>query len=96
MPIVIRELLWDDWNEEHIARHHVSPSEVEEVCFSDPLFLRAQGKDKRAAYGQTQGGRYLLVILGRRSSGTFYPVTSRDMTESERRRYRDLRRSQQQ
>ncbi|MDO8671953.1 MAG: hypothetical protein Q7O66_11060 [Dehalococcoidia bacterium] len=94
MPTLIRELLWDDWNEEHIARHHVSPSEVEEVCFSDPWFLRARGKDKRAVYGQTQGGRYLFVILGGRGSGIFYPVTARDMTEAERQRYRYHRRSQ--
>lgn len=92
MPLVIRELLWDDWNEEHIGNHHVSRSEVEEVCFGDPWVLRAKGKDKRATYGQTQGGRYLLVVLGQRGGGMFYPVTARDMTESERRGYREHRR----
>ena len=92
MPIVIRELLWDDWNEERIARHQVLRSEVEEVCFSDPWVLRAKGRDKRAAYGQTQGGRYLLVVLGQRGGGLLYPIAARDMTETERHRYRDYRR----
>jgi len=31
--LFIRALLWDDWNEEHIARHGVEREEVEEVCF---------------------------------------------------------------
>lgn len=92
MPAVIRELLWDDCNEEHIARHHISRLEVEEVCFGDPWVLRARGKDKQAIYGQSDGGRYLLVILGQRRAGVFYPITARDLTESERRRYRDYRR----
>jgi hypothetical protein len=30
--IHIRRLIWDDWNIAHIARHEVSPDEVEEVC----------------------------------------------------------------
>ena len=27
----IRAVVWDDWNEEHIARHGVEVEEVEEV-----------------------------------------------------------------
>jgi len=40
--IYIRELLWTDWNIEHIARHNVSPDEVEEVCYSNPFVARAR------------------------------------------------------
>jgi uncharacterized protein len=92
MPLYIRDLIWDDWNEEHIARHGITLEEVEEVCFGDPLVLAAQGRDKRAFYGQTDAGRYLLVILGERGGGIYYPVTARDMTVAERRRYQRLRR----
>ncbi len=40
MPAPTDELLWDDWNAEHLARHHVSPTEVNEVCFGEPWILR--------------------------------------------------------
>lgn len=92
MAFIIHELVWDDWNIEHIARHHVSPEEVEEVCFSKHWPLRAKGQDKRALLGQTNGGRYLLVILGKRGEGLYYPVTARDMTEAEHRRYQEWKR----
>jgi hypothetical protein len=86
MPI--QELLWDDWNTAHIARHHVTPEEVEDLCLGDFWELRA-GAGKRALYGQTSTGRYLLVIGAHRGSGLFYPITARDMTQPERRRYRE-------
>lgn len=89
MPI--RDLLWNDWNEERIARHHVRPEELDEVCFGEFWELRAGG-GKRALYGQTSSGRYLLVIGVPRSGGLFYPVSARDMTEAERRRFREHQR----
>ena len=30
--VVIKKLIWDEWNVTHIARHKVLPEEVEEVC----------------------------------------------------------------
>lgn len=38
----IRELLFDDWNEEHIARHDVIPEEVEEVCGNRPYVSKTR------------------------------------------------------
>jgi uncharacterized DUF497 family protein len=86
MPIL--ELLWDDWNVEHIARHHVTPEEVENLCFNQYWELNAGG-GKRALYGQTSGGRYLLVIGVHRGGGLFYPISARDMARTERRRYQE-------
>ncbi len=82
----VEGLIWDDQNLEHIAEHGVLDVEVEEVCYSDPFVKRARNS-ALAVYGQTEHGRYLLVILGRRSKGVYYPVTARDMTESERRTF---------
>ncbi len=87
MPLTISDLIWDDWNEEHIARHHITPGEVEEICYGEPWTLRARGQDTWALYGQTDGGRYLMVILAHRGHGIYYPVTARPMSDAERRRY---------
>ncbi len=83
--MIIRRLIWDEWNIDHIARHNVEPEEAEEVCRSKNLFER--GKD--GAYqitGQTETGRYLTIILVPRTN-SFYLVTARDASDSERRRY---------
>jgi uncharacterized DUF497 family protein len=91
MPARIRELIWDDNNIEHIARHNIYPSEVEDVCFENPVVQRS-GKGRKALYGQTSAGRYLLIILGERGNGIFRPITARDMNDTERRYYRERRR----
>lgn len=46
-----RELHWDDKNIEHIARHHVTPNEIEEITFSETRRIR-KGK----------GGTHILYL----------------------------------
>ena len=87
----VRELLWDDWNEEHIAAHAVLPEEVEESVFSpSSLLVRVKGSRYRVI-GQTKSGRHLTTILDREANGRFYPVTARDATDNERRRLKHWR-----
>ncbi len=87
----IRELHWDEANEEHIARHHVTADEVEEVCFGKHWMLRASGRKRKAVFGQTAGGRYLLVILEMWDYGEYDVITARGMDQAERRRYQAWR-----
>lgn len=88
----IREVIVSPLQEEHIwTKHHVTPEEMEEVCFAEPLVIR--GRDKSyAIYGQTEAGRYLLVILYPKGRGIYSLATARDMTEAERGYYRSRRR----
>lgn len=84
--MVIKKLVWDEWNKNHIGRHHVDPEEVEEVNRNRHLFER--GKDGTYQLtGQTDDGRYLTVILVQRRNG-YYPVTARDADNKERRRFK--------
>ena len=87
----IREVIVTPQQEEHIGtKHQVTPEEVEEACFSDPLVVR--GRDgSYAVYGQTEAGRYLMVFLYPRGQGTYSLATARDMQEAERRRYQQFR-----
>jgi uncharacterized DUF497 family protein len=90
----ITELLWPRERAEHIARHGVSPEEVEQVCFSQPLVLRAKSSGENPVYyvlGQTNAGRYLFAVVIQFPDGKGYPVTARSMTEKERRRYQRWR-----
>lgn len=91
----LSSIRWTEWSEEHIARHDVTAREVEEVCFSGPLFRRGRGRGERRsylAYGQTAAGRYLLVVLRPEGRGSAFVITARDMDLAERRRYRGARR----
>ena len=79
----IQDLLWDEWNEQHVARHNVEPEEVEEVAFQSSSRAVRLGRGRYRITGQTESGRYLTVFVDHMSSGVFYPVTARDCTDGE-------------
>ncbi|MBI2334568.1 BrnT family toxin [Candidatus Daviesbacteria bacterium] len=84
--MIIKKLLWDEWNRMHIAKHNVEPDEVEEVCQSKNLFERGRDGTYQIT-GQTESGRYLNIVVVLREKG-FYPVTARDADDKERRRFK--------
>ena len=93
--MLFQRLFWRADRTEHIARHGLSPEEVEEAVFDDPerrMFRGPRSERDRAryvyyVYGCTQAGRYLLVVLLDMGRGEALPVTARDMTRRERQRY---------
>jgi len=91
--VKIEKISWDEDTVYHIAKHSVSPEEVEEVLFNDddpPIIMR--GKEGRyLAYGKTQGGRFLLVVLVLRYKKTGI-ITARDLTNKEKQFYRRTKR----
>lgn len=86
--MVIQNLIWDEWNVEHIARHNVKPEEVEEVCGSRKIFISKVGGQKKRIIGQTLSGRYLTIFLADKDENNYYVVTARDATAKERRQYK--------
>jgi uncharacterized protein len=87
----IRGFIWDDENLAHIARHGVSPDEVEEALVEEPLVLRGPD-DRYLAYGRTEHGRWVFVVCVTRPRGRVRVLTARDMTEREKRLYQRKRR----
>jgi uncharacterized DUF497 family protein len=66
------EAIWDDAGREHIARHGVTPDEVDDVlAHARPPFPEEIGNDKNLVLGQTQAGRFLQVIFVYRPIDTF-------------------------
>ncbi|MBM4350207.1 MAG: BrnT family toxin [Deltaproteobacteria bacterium] len=85
----IEKISWDQEAVDHISNHMVSPEEVEEVLFNDvdtPLMMRGE-EGKYLAYGKTYGGRLLFIVWVSKYKKTKI-ITSRDMTEKEKRFYR--------
>ncbi len=84
--IIIPRLVWDSWNVAHIARHHVVPQEVDEVCHSDPV-ARAAKKGRLLIIGPTLRKRMLAVVLDKEKDG-YYVETARPADRKERWIYR--------
>lgn len=85
----IDRVLWGERSVAHIARHEITPEEVEDVLFSPPLDAR-RGKypGTYLVFGRSRGGRRLLVVIAPRPRNSWYVVTARDVDRTERRRMR--------
>ena len=87
----IYEVVWPIERVDHIARHGITPEEVEEVCFGRAFIRRAKSQGENPIYyilGQTEAGRYLFCVVIQLPDGKGYPVTARPMTDKEKRRYK--------
>ena len=78
---------WDDGNEEHIARHGVSPWEAEEAV-DDRYRIRTEAHSgRRGVVGRTEDGR-LLAVFYEQLGDRVRVVTARRATATEERAYR--------
>jgi uncharacterized DUF497 family protein len=84
----VARLIWDAWNEAHIARHQVVFEEVEEVCHGRPIVSQTYGGRLRVV-GPTAGHRILTVILAPQGEDIHYGVTARPADRKERHLYRE-------
>lgn len=91
--VEVSELLWDEANEAHIARHEVSRQEVIQVVFGSKSIFALDDSRRRGrlvVFGVTNTARYLVVVLDEpTTTGTTYVVTARPMTTRERREYEE-------
>lgn len=91
--MTIYEILWSNEYVEKLAiKHTVTTDEVEEVLFGRPLIRfwekgKIRGEDLYLAYGQTDAGRYLVVFFIRKPRNTAFPISARNMNNSERKYY---------
>ena len=89
----IRGFIWlDEIVEKLASKHRVEPHEVEELFDCEPKFRLVEnghrkGEDVYAALGQTDGGRYLVTFFILKPDGDVLPISARDMTRAERKRY---------
>lgn len=88
IKIIITQLIWDDWNIDHIARHDVAPEEVE-LSFSDPDAIFLQAKQGRVMILGRANKRLITTVLNAQEiRGLYYVITARDMSKKERAFYR--------
>jgi uncharacterized DUF497 family protein len=80
---------WDEGNEYELAKHRVTPEEVEQAWQNTGAYVRNTNRaDSSKIMGATDGGRALSVIVVVDSiRKTMRPVTGWDMPTSDKTRY---------
>lgn len=80
--IVVKELIWDDWNREHLIKHDISPEEVKEVFVGNYQTVESYRK-RILIVGKTKTERNLAVILSPEDrdlkvygDGIYYVITA--------------------
>jgi hypothetical protein len=85
--ILIKKLIWDEWNIEHIKKHKVKPEEVEK-SLKDKFLVFISGYTKRVISLGRANERLITTVLQKQEPYTYYVVTARDMAKKERAIYR--------
>jgi uncharacterized DUF497 family protein len=91
--VVIGRIIWKDLFVEKLAeKHGVSLNEAEEGPFTKPHIRKmskgqVKGENVYATYGQTEGGRYLIIFYILKLTGAILPISARDMDDAERKYY---------
>ncbi len=93
----IEDFIWlPDIIDKLIVKHNVFQEEVEDVFFNRPIFRfvekgHRKGDNVYAALGQSDAGRYLIVIFIHKESNLALILSARDMDKKERKRYEKSR-----
>lgn len=86
--MALTSIVWSEESEDHIARHGVTPEEVQEALYTRPRWLAAGRGGTTLVYAMTDVGRCLLVVIAPALDGDACVVTARDLNHSERRTFR--------
>ena len=80
--IVIKQLIWDEWNKKHIKKHKVKVDEVENAA--KKVVAHKKAKKGRYLIISRVGVRILSVVINRKGLGIYYPISARDADKRER------------
>jgi uncharacterized DUF497 family protein len=86
--VKITQISWDADSVYHIAKHNITPDEVEEAVFEGNAMI-LKGKEKRyIVLSKTISGRYLTIVVSFKLKGRVQVITARDMDDKERQYYK--------
>lgn len=80
--IIIKKLIWDDFNIEHIKKHEVTKEEIEKAV--KQVSYHRHTYDERYLAVCEGEERTITVIVVRKSLSTYYVVSARTAKKSER------------
>ena len=89
----IDDFIWlPDIIEKLIVKHNITQDEVEDVFFNRPKFRfvekgHRKGENVYSALGQSDSGRYVIVLFIYKNKNLALILSARDMNKKERKRY---------
>jgi len=81
-------LVWDEWNLEHIKKHNVSKYEAE-IAFKSKDLLIESYRGRVTLISKTKRGRLLTIVLSFEKQKDAYIVSARDSSKKEKEIYND-------
>jgi len=81
--IVIKQLIFDKFNLNHIKKHRVTPWEIQ-VVGKKIIYHKRTYKGRYLIIGRS-GKRLIAMVLKRLDIGKYYLITARDAGKKERR-----------
>lgn len=76
------ELVWDDWNSQHIKKHDVTKLEIEEALLQK-VQARKGNKGRLIIFGKSKKKRLLAIVIKKTTKG-YYIFSARDASRKER------------
>ena len=85
----VSSIRWTEHSIEHIARHAISPREVEEACFNEleSPYVRSGKDNLHYVFGRTDAGRFVFIVVKFERHGQVNVITARDMNDWEKEYY---------
>jgi uncharacterized DUF497 family protein len=84
--IHVNDLIWDEFNTDHIGKHDVSIQEVIEAC-GRIVHTEKTKFNRLLMVGITDNKRILSMVLSNKNGDCYYLVTARDASKKERKIY---------
>lgn len=86
VKISVNQIIWDDWNINHIKKHKLEPKEIKQALKSKTKSLKSYN-NRLLILGRTKAKRLLIIVLAPEKDKQYYLITTRDMSKKERRYY---------
>jgi len=80
--IIIKKLIWDDFNIDHIKKHEVTREEIEKAVKQVVYHKHTYGKRYLVVCEEEE--RIITIVIVRKSLSTYYVVSARTAKKSER------------
>lgn len=82
----VSSIRWTEQSIEHIARHAISPREVEEACFNEmeSPYVRSGRDNLHYVFGRTDAGRFVFIVVKFERRGQASIITAREMNDWEK------------
>lgn len=90
--ITVKELIWDEYNRDHIKKHRVTELEVVEAG-KRIVYHKRTYKRRYLVVGRS-GSTLVAFVIRRKGSKSYYVVTARDASVEERRKVYDKEKKQ--